>query len=112
MTELGITPSQTAGPYLRIGLLRNILTPNAAMEPGYRVYRVELEDGEMLDGFRVSEDAEAIVLRRPKLDDIRLPQAAVRKASFIRMSMMPEGLLDPLQPGEVGDLFAYLMTLR
>ncbi|HEX2746460.1 MAG TPA: PVC-type heme-binding CxxCH protein, partial [Verrucomicrobiales bacterium] len=27
------------------GLLRNLLTPNAAMEPGYRVYRVEMADG-------------------------------------------------------------------
>src|SRR4029078_2121674 len=33
MTEPGITPSQTAGPYLRIGLLRNILTPNV-VDPG------------------------------------------------------------------------------
>ena len=29
-------------------LLRNILTPNAAMEPGYRAFRVELKDGDVL----------------------------------------------------------------
>ena len=28
MTEPGVTPSQTAGPYLRIGLLRDFVTPN------------------------------------------------------------------------------------
>ncbi len=27
MTELGLTPSQTSGPYLRIGLLRDLVTP-------------------------------------------------------------------------------------
>ena len=93
-------------------LLRNVLTPNAAMEPGYRMFRVELKDGDVLDGIRVSEDKDAIVLRRPNMDDTRIPQSNVRKAGFTKASMMPEGLLDPLKPEEVSDLFAYLKTLK
>ena len=93
-------------------LLRNILTPNAAMEPGYRVFRVELKDGEVLDGIRVSEDKEAIVLRRQSVADTRIAQKDVRKAGFTKMSMMPEGLLDALPPQDVSSLFAYLKTLR
>ena len=93
-------------------LLRNILTPNAAMEPGYRVFRVELKDGDVLDGIRVSEDKDAIVLRRQNVEDARIPQSNVRKAAFTRTSMMPEGLLDGLKPQEVSDLFSYLKTLR
>jgi putative heme-binding domain-containing protein len=93
-------------------LLRNVLTPNAAMEPGYRVFRVELKDGEVLDGIRVSEDKDAIVLRRQNMEDTRIPQSNVRKAAFTRTSMMPEGLLDPLPPEQVSDLFAYLKTLK
>ena len=93
-------------------LLRNILTPNAAMEPGYRVFRVELKDGDVLDGIRVSEDRDAIILRRPNVDDLRIPQSTVKRAAFTRTSMMPDGLLDALQPQEVSDLFAYLKTLR
>ena len=93
-------------------ILRNILTPNAAMEPGYRIFRVELKDGDLLDGFLVSQDKEAIVLRRPNLDDARIAQRDVRKADFTKASLMPEGLLDALKPDEVSDLFAYLKTLR
>ena len=93
-------------------LLRNILTPNAAMEPGYRVFRVELKDGDVLDGIRVSEDKDAIVLRRQNVEDTRIPQSTVKRAAFTRTSMMPDGLLDALQPQEVSDLFAYLKTLR
>jgi putative heme-binding domain-containing protein len=93
-------------------LLRNILTPNAAMEPGYRVFRVELKDGDVLDGIRVSEDRDAILLRRPNMNDTRIAQKDVRKAGFTRSSMMPEGLLDPMPPDQVSDLFAYLKTLR
>ncbi len=33
MTELPITPAQTAGPYLRIGLLRDLVTPRV-VDPG------------------------------------------------------------------------------
>jgi putative heme-binding domain-containing protein len=93
-------------------LLRNIVTPNAAMEPGYRVFRVELKDGDVLDGILVSQDRDAIILRRPNVEDARIPQRDVRKAGFTKSSMMPEGLLDPLQPGDVSDLFAYLKSLK
>src|SRR6187402_1632545 len=40
MTERGITPPQTAGPYLRIGLLRNILTPNVVDPADPRAIRI------------------------------------------------------------------------
>ena len=82
------------------------------MEPGYRVFRVELKDGDVLDGMRVSEDKDAIVLRRPNMEDARIAQKDVRKAGFTKSSMMPEGLLDALKPGQVSDLFAYLKTLK
>jgi putative heme-binding domain-containing protein len=93
-------------------LLRNILTPNAAMEPGYRAYRVELKDGDVIDGILVSQDAEALILRRANVEDTRIAQKDVRKAGFTKKSMMPEGLLDPLPPVQVTDLFAYLKTLK
>jgi putative membrane-bound dehydrogenase-like protein len=93
-------------------LLRNILTPNAAMEPGYRVYRVELSDGDVLDGMLISQDKEAIVLRRPNVEDTRISQRDIRKARFAKTSMMPDGLLDALEPQQVSDLFAFLKTLR
>lgn len=93
-------------------LLRNLLTPNAAMEPGYRVFRVELLNGDILDGIRVSEDEEAIVLRRPNAEDLRIAQREVRKASFTKTSMMPEELIEALPEDDVRDLFAFLKTLK
>ena len=60
----------------------------------------------------MSQDAEAIVLRRPSVADTRIAQREVRKAGFTKTSMMPEGLLDALKPEEVSDLFAYLKTQK
>ena len=93
-------------------ILRNILTPNAAMEPGYRIYRVELKNGDLIDAFFVSEDKNAIVIRQPGAPDRRLPKADVTRTQFIRRSLMPEGLLTPLPDQTTADLLAYLMTLK
>ncbi|MHA3774423.1 PVC-type heme-binding CxxCH protein [Verrucomicrobiota bacterium sgz303538] len=93
-------------------LLRNILLPNAAMEAGYRIYRVEMKSGDLVEGFLVSEDKNAIVLRTPGTDDRRIARSEVQRGSFLRRSLMPEGLLDGMQPQDVSDLFAYLKTLK
>lgn len=93
-------------------VLRNILTPNAAMEPGYRIFRVEMKSGDLIDAFFVSEDKDATIIRQPGLPDRRLNKADIRSTRFIRRSLMPEGLLDSLQDAQVADLLAYLMTLK
>jgi putative heme-binding domain-containing protein len=93
-------------------LLRNILTPNAAMEAGYRRFRVETRDGEVLDGLFISQDASALVLRQPNADDLRIPRGNVKRAAFTRLSVMPEGLLEGLKTEDVTDLFTYLKSLR
>ncbi len=94
------------------GVLRNILTPNAAMEAGYRIYRVEMKNGDFIDAFFVSEDKQATIIRQPGLQDRRLDKKDIRSTKFIRRSLMPEGLLDALGDQQVADLLAYLMTLK
>lgn len=93
-------------------ILRNILTPNAAMEPGYRVFRAELTDGSVKEGFLARQDADAIVLRLPGIEDERIPTDRLRKAGFTRRSLMPEGLEVAYSPEQWTDLFAYLKSLR
>jgi len=93
-------------------LLRAILTPNAAMEAGYRNYRVQLKDSESIDGFFVSADDSSILLRQPNMQDQRIPKDQVQRADFTSQSLMPEGLLDSMAPNEIQDLFTYLRSLR
>lgn len=93
-------------------VLRNILTPNAAMEPGYRIYRVEMKNGDLIDAFFVSEDKAAVIIRQPGLQDRRVDKKDIRSTKFIRRSLMPEGLLDALPDQSAADLLAYLMTLK
>jgi putative heme-binding domain-containing protein len=93
-------------------ILRNILTPNAAMESAYRIYRVEQRDGSVLDAFFVSEDKDAVIVRLPGSADQRIARKDVVRTQFLRRSLMPEGLLDGMPDEQVRDLFAYLKSLR
>jgi putative membrane-bound dehydrogenase-like protein len=94
------------------GVLRNLLNPNAAMEPGYRVYRVEMRDGSLKEGFLVSEDDKAIVFRAVGLPDERIPRDQIRGGKYLKRSLMPEGLLEAFNEQQISDLFSYLMTLK
>ncbi len=108
----GLAPS-LSGASLRSddALLRAILEPSVAVEPGYRKFVVTTRDERILDGFLAREDDGAIVLRTVEGEEIRIPRADVRRAGFTRASMMPDGLLDALPDADVAALFAYLRTL-
>lgn len=93
-------------------ILRNLLTPNAAMEAGYRVYQVVLKDGTVKEGFLASQDAQAIVLRLPGVDDQRVAKASISSAHFLKRSLMPEGLIDAFPPEMVTDLLTYLQSVK
>jgi putative heme-binding domain-containing protein len=93
-------------------LLRNILTPSAAMESAYRTFRVVMIDGSVRDGFLVEESADSLVFRAPGAEDRRIPRSEIRTTSYLRRSIMPDGLLESLPPEHVSDLFAHLKSLR
>lgn len=92
--------------------IRNILTPNAAIEPGYRIFRVTLKDGSLLDAFFVSEDRNAMVVRQMGAADRRIERKDIASTQFLRQSLMPEGLIDALTDQQRKDLLSYLMSLK
>ena len=93
-------------------ILRNILTPNAAMKAGYRTYRVEMSNGDAIEGFFVKEDSDAVVVRIPGADERRVDRKDISKTSWLARSLMPEGILEAMTAEQVSDLFAYLKTLK
>ena len=93
-------------------ILRNVLTPNAAMEAGYRVYQVVMNDGRVLEGFLAKQEETAYILRVPGAEDQRIPKNAVLRSQYLKRSLMPEGLLDAFPPEMVTDLMTYLQSLK
>jgi putative membrane-bound dehydrogenase-like protein len=101
-----------AGAHGLEAVLRNVLTPNAAMEAGYRMFRAETKDGDVIEGLLAAQDADSVTLRQPNTEDQRLMRATLKRAAFLRTSVMPEGLFDALPPQQASDLLAYVLTLK
>ena len=78
----------------------------------FALLRMELKSGDLLTGFLVKEDANAVTVRPIGADDRAIPRSEIKSTRVTRKSLMPEGLLDGMQPGDVRDLFAYLNTLK
>ncbi|HAB18034.1 MAG TPA: hypothetical protein DCE44_16485 [Verrucomicrobiales bacterium] len=101
-----------AGAHGPEALLRNVLTPNAAMEGGYRRFRVETQDGDVVEGLLAAQDADSFTIRQPSTEDQRFLRNKLRRAGFLKGSVMPEGLLEALPPDQAQDLLTYVLTLK
>ena len=93
-------------------LLRAVLTPNAAVEPGYRAYRVETHDGRLAGGFMVKHDENGATLRMMGGSDLQSPQKEIRRARYMNRSFMVPGLFDALQEQQVAYIIADIGTLK
>jgi putative membrane-bound dehydrogenase-like protein len=91
-------------------LLESIVLPSATFAQSYEPFTATLSDGELVTGIRVPAEDNMIVLRDASGHETRLPGSASLERA--RVSLMPEGLLHALNPGEIRDLFAYLQSLR
>jgi putative heme-binding domain-containing protein len=93
-------------------LLRAVVTPNAAFEPGYRTYRLETHDGEMYEGFLVKTDDLGTTLGFMGGSQIFIEAKEIRRGRFLDRSFMFPGLLDAMDEQLVADLFAYIANLK
>lgn len=92
-------------------LLHNILNPNAEIPNAYRTAMVQLRDGRVLAGVLSAQNDKVVTVVTTN-ESVTVPRADVAKLTQADVSMMPEGLLEPLSDQEVRDLVAYLRGSR
>ena len=71
-----------------------------------------LNDGSVKEGFLAQQDDAAIILRTPGAEDQRIAKTAIRKAAYLKRSLMPEGLIDGFTPEMATDLLTYLKAVK
>jgi putative heme-binding domain-containing protein len=88
-------------------MLENIIDPNAAVANDYQMEILRTEDGRVVTGLIESEGEETITVQTVN-ERLVFPitDIAARKKSVV--SIMPQGLLDPLSENEIRDLMGYL----
>jgi putative heme-binding domain-containing protein len=88
-------------------LLETILDPNAVIPNEYRSSEIEMKDGRSLTGIVKSQTAQAITFQTAN-ELLTLSPEDIESRRQTELSMMPEGLLEPLQDQEIRDLIYYL----
>ena len=92
-------------------ILENILDPSALVASEYQVTVLTTKEGRVITGIIKQESDRAVTLQTQN-EKITLPKNEIEDRQRLTVSMMPEGLLDPLGKDEVRDLVAYLASTR
>jgi len=88
-------------------LLETILDPNAVIPNEYRASTLETKDGRSITGIVKQQDDKSVTIAT-QTETLVLPRNEIDSMQQSELSMMPEGLLAPLQDQEVRDLIYYL----
>ncbi len=90
-------------------LLENILFPSAVVPAEFRQTTLTLKDGRAFNGIIRSRNAQSVALAM--IGEVAtVSRADIAQESTSILSMMPEGLLDPLSEIQALDLFCFLMS--
>jgi putative heme-binding domain-containing protein len=90
-------------------VIENIVDPSSVVNKDFRMSVVRMNDGRVLNGLVMSQDAERVVLQTAK-EQLTLMRGDIDAIKLTTLSPMPEGILQPLKPEQVRDLVAYLMS--
>jgi putative membrane-bound dehydrogenase-like protein len=88
--------------------LENLIDPNAVVGSDFEAVTFELAGGDVLSGLVVSETPGAVTVRTTAETRV-VPKAELRSRTATGKSLMPEGLLESLNPREQLELLKYLM---
>jgi putative heme-binding domain-containing protein len=97
-----------------IFLVESVLQPSKMIRKGFEPYIVQTEDGLVLTGFLVRDDAKTLVLREPAGGkEIELAKEDVLGMRQSNVSVMPPGLVNQLaNRGQFLDLVRFLMDVN
>lgn len=90
-------------------LLQNIIDPNALIPNDYRTWNVETKDDRSITGIVTRQDDKTVTIVTAT-ESMVIPRKEVQSMSQSELSLMPEGLLQPLTESEVRDLLSYLRS--
>ncbi len=93
-------------------LLVHVVNPSATIREGYETTVIVTDEGRTLSGFVVGEDPGLVLLRTADGRTVSVPRDAIDDLHRSPVSIMPAGLLRPLDDQQVRDLFAYLRSTQ
>lgn len=89
-------------------LLMNIIDPSSVVPKQFTTSVIALKDGRVITGVIVSETDQSVMVQTDK-EQLTLARSDVEESKNSGKSLMPDGMLDPLTPEQVRDLFGFMM---
>jgi putative heme-binding domain-containing protein len=89
-------------------LLLNIVNPSASIRPEFVNFEIETKDEQNLSGLIVESSPSSVTVLDRNNQKHTIPRDNLHSMRESQLSLMPEGLLEALEPKELMDLFAYL----
>jgi putative membrane-bound dehydrogenase-like protein len=90
-------------------VLENVIDPSAVVAKEYQVTRFVLKSGRVIDGVVPQEDGRAVTVQTPT-ERLVVPKDEIEAREPLKVSLMPEGLLEQLSREEARDLVTYLAS--
>jgi putative heme-binding domain-containing protein len=93
-------------------LLESVVFPSSSIVRTYEPYLVAMHDGRVHNGLMQHATADAVTLVTTDRTVIRLTRPEIDEIQSSRVSIMPQGLDTQLTLQELGNLIAYLSSLK
>ncbi len=87
--------------------IENIVDPNAVIGNDYQMIMVETRDGELVSGILERETEDALTIRTTT-DSVLVSKREILERTLAAQSMMPEGLILPLNERQQIELLKFL----
>ena len=86
--------------------------PSRVISDQYQAEMFELNDGKIVSGLIVRENATAVLVRTADAPEkpVAVPKAQIANRAPSTVSVMPEGLVDTLSSKQIADLLAFMMA--
>ena len=111
-TEVGPDLSEIGSKLAKEALYESIIDPSAGISFGYEAHQVELKSGDEAYGLIVSETADELAIKNNTGVVTRYKKADVKSRQQMKLSIMPAGLVQAMNPDELVDLIEYLGSLK
>lgn len=105
--------TSAAGRFSKRDLLESIIDPNKVISDQYAAVVITTDDGKLVTGRIINLAGNNIMLNTDMFNPTAITNVDHRKVETIatsKISMMPAGLIDTLQEGEIFDLIAYILS--
>ena len=91
-------------------ILLNSVDPSYDVPDGYKMVVIQTDDGRVINGVVAEEDESRVVLKTVEQPKLIIAKGDIETRKVSPKSMMPEGQLGEMKPGEMIDLIKYLRT--